>query len=85
MANKTSPCTTLVLNLRKTPRVPGAHVVGMETEAEVVLLDCNKKHTLLTKARIMSMLTMIVIPKERRLSDQSTRYLEKEGSRQVQS
>ena len=66
MANKTSPCTTSVLNLGKTPRVPGAHMVDMETEAEVVLPDRNEKHTLPTKVRIMSMLSMAVIPEEMR-------------------
>jgi hypothetical protein len=66
MANKSSPCTTSVLNFGETPRVPGAHIVDMETETEVVLLDCNEKHTLPTKERIMSMLSMAVIPEERR-------------------
>jgi hypothetical protein len=48
------------------PRVPGAHMVDMETEAEVVLPDRNEKHTLPTKVRIVSMLLMGVIPEERR-------------------
>jgi hypothetical protein len=52
--------------LGETPRVPGAHIADMETEAEVVLPDRNEKHTLPTKVRIMSMLLMAVIPGERR-------------------
>ena len=40
--------------------------MDMETEAEVVLPDRNEKHTLPTKVRIMSMLSMAVIPEERR-------------------
>jgi hypothetical protein len=55
-----------VLNLRKTPRVSGAHVMDMETEAVVIFPDCNEKHTLPTKVRIMLMLSMAVIPEERR-------------------
>ena len=66
MANKTSPCTPSVLQLGKTPRVPGAHIVDMETEAEAVIPDRNEKHTLPTKVRIMSMLSMALIPEERR-------------------
>ncbi len=66
MANKTSPCTTSVLNLGKMPRVPGAHIVDMETEAEIVLPDRDEKHTFPTKAHIMSVLSMAVILEERR-------------------
>ena len=40
--------------------------MDMETEAEVVLPDRNEKHTLPTKVRIMLMLSMAVIPEERR-------------------
>jgi hypothetical protein len=40
--------------------------VDMEMEAEVVLPDRNEKHTLRTKVRIMSMLSMAVIPEKRR-------------------
>jgi hypothetical protein len=79
MVNKTSPCTTSVLNLGKTPKVPGAHIVDMETEAKVVLPDHNKKHTLQTKVRIMSMLSMAVIPEERRLFRQRFCQASKKG------
>ena len=66
MASRTSPCTTSVKNLGKTLRVPGAHIVDTEAEVEVVLPDRDEKHTLPTKARIMLMLSMAVIPEERR-------------------
>jgi hypothetical protein len=58
VANKNSPCTTSVLNLGNTLRVPGAHTVDMETDAKVVLPDRDEKQTLPTKVRMMSMLSM---------------------------
>jgi hypothetical protein len=54
VAKKNSPCTTSVLNLGNTLRVPGAHTVDMETDAKVVLPDRDEKQTLPTKVRMMN-------------------------------
>lgn len=78
VANKNSPCTTSVLNLGNTLRVPGAHTVDMETDAKVVLPDRDEKQTLPTKVRMMSMLSMAVIPEERRAFRRRFRRASKE-------
>ena len=67
MGNKTSPCKTSVLNLGKTPRVPGLHVVDKQEDATKRLpAKRDAKHSLPTNRRIMSLLSMAVVPEERR-------------------
>ncbi|KAI2490750.1 hypothetical protein MHU86_23819 [Fragilaria crotonensis] len=66
MGNKTSPCKTSVLNLGKTPRVPGLHVVDEKKDAKKQLpAKRNERESLPTNRRIMRLLSMAVIPEER--------------------
>ena len=80
MGNKTSPCKTSVLNLGKTPRVPGVHVVDKQEDAKKRLpAKRDEKHSLPTKRRIMLLLSMAVVPEERRAFRQRFRRASKEG------
>jgi hypothetical protein len=54
MGGKTSPCKTSVLNLGKTPRVPGLHVVDKQEDATKRLpAKRDAKHCLPTNRRII--------------------------------
>ena len=80
MGNKTSPCKTSVLNLGKTPRVPGLHVVDKQEDATKRLpAKRDAKHSLPTNRRIMSLLSMAVVPEERRAFRRRFRRASKEG------
>lgn len=66
MAVKTSPCTTAVLNMGKTPRVCASHIVDKEADAKKRLPAMrDERHCLPSKERIMLLLSMAVIPEQR--------------------
>ena len=55
MGEKTSPCKTSVLNLGKTPRVPGLHVVDKQEDATKRLpAKRDAMHSLPTNRRILA-------------------------------
>ncbi len=55
MGKKTSPCKTSVLNLGKTPRVPGLHVVDKQEDATKRLpAKRDAMHSLPTNRRILA-------------------------------
>ena len=66
MANRTSPCKTSVLNLGKTPRVPGLHVDEQKEAKKRLPAGRDEKHSLPSNIRIMLLLSMAVVPEERR-------------------
>ena len=62
-ANKTSLSVTSVRNLGNSPRVPGARVV--EDEGKSLPTQRDERNTAPTHRRIMSLLSMAVVPEER--------------------
>ena len=63
----TSTCKTSVLNLGKSPRVPGLHVVNEQKDDEKKGLPatCNERDNLPSNRRIMLLLSLAVISEER--------------------
>jgi hypothetical protein len=86
MGNKTSPCKTSVLNLGKTPRVPGSHDVDEKKDANKQLpAKRNERESLPTNRRIMRLLSMAVIPEKRSAFRQRFRQASKDEKKHVKS
>ncbi|KAI2509976.1 hypothetical protein MHU86_4402 [Fragilaria crotonensis] len=85
--NKTSPCKTSVLNLGKTPQVPGLHDVDEKKDANKQLpAKRNERESLLTRnRRIMRLLSMAVIPEERSAFRRRFRQASKDEKKHVKS
>jgi hypothetical protein len=64
MGRRTSACKTSVLNLGNSPRVPGVSVVADETKKSLPA-GRDERESLPTRRRIMSLLSMAIVPEER--------------------
>jgi len=68
MGRRTSPCVTSVLNLGNSPRVPRVHIVDSkqeDAEAKSLPAQRDERKSRPSHRRIMSLLSMAVIPEER--------------------
>ena len=68
--NKTSPCKTSVLNLGKSPQVPGLRVVNNEQQKDDakekgLLATRNERDSLPKNRRIMLLFSLAFIPEQR--------------------